>query len=362
MVIETNSTDDSASVSTNPVDEIANMFEGVGEPEKDDTEDDANAIDSGDADEVEGQSDESTDDVDEANAEAEGDVENKDEGDDTWSSVLGVDEEKLAFDEDGNISGINVKVDGEVSTENLGDVIAGYQNNKHNTQKSQVLAKEISEFNEVKVQVVQEYKSKLDQAGNLNQLLEKRLVSDYDSIDWEKLRTEDAGKYAALRQDFSEKAQEIESVKTAIDTEKQEEQQKILEENQTKQQVYLGEQKAKMIESNPTWSDDKVRVKEMGTIATFLNDNYGFSANDLKHVQDARLIELVKDAMKFKTGSKVADKKIGKPVPKFQKSTSKSKKKDGKLEILTKRAKGATGANKRHAQSDAITALLIGEN
>jgi hypothetical protein len=68
----------------------------------------------------------------------------------SWSGVLGVDDDKVVLDEEGNLVGLNVKVDGEVSTVKVADLIAGYQTTQDYTRKTQALSAERKEFEQVR--------------------------------------------------------------------------------------------------------------------------------------------------------------------------------------------------------------------
>jgi hypothetical protein len=78
-------------------------------------------------------------------------------------------------------------------------------------------------------------------------------------------------------------------------------------------------------------------------------------------INDARIIEVLKDAMKFRTGVKEADKKLVQQTPKFQKQSSARKNNVTHLDRLIKRAETSTGTAKRGAQTDAIAQLLLDE-
>ena len=278
----------------------------------------------------------------------------------TWESVLGLDESQISFDEEGNLSGINVKVNGEASTVKIPDLIMGYQTNKANTLKAQGLAEERKAFDAQAGQVAQEYKSKLDNVEAMTNFLESQLVSEFNGIDWDRLRVENPAEYAAAKQDYAAKANQLQQAQQAIKGEKettlQAESAKMYE-GRTR---HMQEQRTKMLDSNPTWNNAEVFNKDMSSMKSFLVDQYGFADTDFASVDDARMIELVKDAKRFREGVKFAQKKIAKPVPKFHKSVGKSRKAPSKLDNLTKRAKNATGSEKRDAQADAIAQLLTG--
>jgi hypothetical protein len=76
---------------------------------------------------------------------------------------------------------------------------------------------------------------------------------------------------------------------------------------------------AKVVADNPTWADESVRRGDLANIRSFLSDSYGFSTDDMLQVTDYRLINIIKDAQKFRDGSKKVEEKKQKLVPKFKK-------------------------------------------
>lgn len=295
----------------------------------------------------------------ESESEEETTLEDVADEDTTWGGALGVPEEALAFDEAGNIAGVNVKVNGKSSTVSMSDLIKDYQGDKSFTEKSQYLSAEKKKFDE-QIQVVeQEYASKLENVETITNYLSNKLVSEFEGLNWDQLRVENPAEYAAARQDYAARAQELKQAQDAVAQEKEQATTAKTQEFQQKQQVYMKEQFEKMVEANPTWADEAVLAKDMSELRTFGKSQYGFSDQDFSHVTDARLIELLKDAKAYRTGVKVATEKLKRPVPKFQKSKGKAaSKKVSKLDKLTKAAQKATGTNKRDLQTEAIAELL----
>lgn len=281
--------------------------------------------------------------------------------DDTWESVLGVKEGDLSFDEAGDINGVNVKVNGESSTISMSDLIAGFQNNKVNTTKSQLHAETVKEFEVQKGQVEQIYASKLEAVDALSKHFEKQLISEFDNVDWDDLRANNPAEYAAMRSDYSAKANELSSIQEAIKTDRESAGKETYEANQKMTEASMKENYEAMIINNPEWADEKVRNEAKAEFKTFVADTYGFKDGEFESVFDSRLIELIKDAKKFHEGTAVAAKKRVNPVPKFQKSRGQgSKPKTSKLEKLTAASKKATGSAKRDLQQSAVAELLIG--
>jgi len=121
---------------------------------------------------------------------------------------------------------------------------------------------------------------------------------------------------------------------------------------------YIKGEAEKIITKNPSWAKPEVFKKAITEMTDFVNEAYGFSAQEFANVQDARVLEIVKDAMKYRSSIKSAKTKLEVTVPKFQKSSGKTVKTLSKLDRLTKQAKEAKGYSKRAAETDAVAELL----
>lgn len=283
------------------------------------------------------------------------------EGDPTWESTLGVPEASMSFDEAGNIVGFKTKVNGEEQVIPTADLIAGFQNAKHTTQQNQAHAETVKEFDKQKEQVQQTYLSKLESVDALSKHFEKQLISDYEGVDWVQLRQDNPAEYAAMRQDYAVKAGELSNIQDAINTDKEASKKELDEGNLVKRRAYMKGQYDTMLVNNPSWSDEKVMTAARDGFKTFVQDTYGFGDGEWNMVNDARLIELIKDAKKYHDGASVAAKKTLKPVPKFQQSRGKGvKPKVTKLQKLTAASKAASGGEKRDLQASAVAELLLG--
>jgi hypothetical protein len=343
----TTSTEALANVQT--LDDIAGLLSGedlVDKPEEEDIETDI--TDESDVTEPA----EETDATEEDNSQEEDSV--------TWGSALGLDDKQVVVGEDGNLKAVRVKVDGKESEVALPDLVAGYQTAKYNTQKSQALSEEMKNFEQVKTVTVAQYTQKIEQLQKVNEHLYNEFMGEYNSIDWPRLRVENPAEYAAAIQDFRSREEKIKGLYSTLEQEKTAEQEKIAKENSDKLKDFVNQQVEKVLENNPGWRDEKVRKQELESMMNFVGEAYGFNREEFLSVQDPRLIELVKDAMKLRKGVEEGKKKLEKPLPKFQQSTGKKVKQTTKLDVLTKRAKEASGANKRTAQVDAIAELLSG--
>lgn len=276
----------------------------------------------------------------------------------TWSKVLGVDDKHVVLDDNGDFAAIKVKVDGKESEVKLPDLIAGYQTAKYNTQKSQALSEEVKQFTSLKDSVVQAYTSKLESVNKLTQYLEQSILRDFSGIDWDRLRAENPGEYAAAVQDLNIRKAELQKVYTTVEQEKQSELQALTAAQQAQIQQRLNSEIEKALEKNPTWSDPTVFKKDVEEMQSFVGEAYGFTPAEFETIHDHRLLELVKDAMRYKKNMQIAAEKLQKPVPKFQSPQTRKAKPVSKLDLLTKQAKAANGYRKTELQTDAIAQLL----
>ena len=280
----------------------------------------------------------------------------------TWAKALGVDESNVVLDDEGNFSGVVVKIDGKINTVPLKDLIAGYQTNKSNTNKSQALAVERSKLEQDKNAIVQGYTKKLQDVTALTSYLEKAILKDYEGVDFNALRFSNPGEYAAMVQDYQIRTAEIEKIKQAVGEVQQQENVQMSEQQNQMVAAYVQQQVQKVVENNPKWAEPKVLKKALTDMQSFIEEAYGFSSNEFAEIKDARIIEVLKDAMNFRRGSEIAKTKIVKNVPKFIKPTSRTAKPTSKLESLVKKAKQTSGADSLKAQRDAVAELLYGQN
>jgi hypothetical protein len=276
----------------------------------------------------------------------------------TWAKVLGIDENKIVLDDNGDFSGFKVKVDGKLEIVPVDALLSGYQNNKSNTNKSRAIAEERKQIEEHKLSILTEYGKKLKDAEALTQYLETSMLEEFQNVDWNNLRYQNPGEYSAMVQDYNLKTARIEQIKNAIGTVVTEENQKINSDIGQKSQEFVKAQVEKAIDNNPEWKDEKVFKKALINMQNFVSESYGFTAQEFAEVKDARILELIKDAQKYRMGKTVAEKKVEKKVPKYQKPIGTTTKSLTKLERLVKAAKTTTGHSQLEAQKDAVAELM----
>ena len=241
------------------------------------------------------------------------------DGDVTLASMLGLGDDQLEYDDQNNVV-FNAIIDGESHKVPVSDLVKSYQLQGHVNNKSIALENDRKEFHATRDQAYGELTTRLQGLNQLIQLNEQTLLAEYNGIDWDSLRMTEPGEWAALQQQFNQRALQIQQVKDLAGQESQ----RLTQEQQQQQQKSLQDRAAgelqKMMADNPTWSDQTVMAKDIGEVGAFLRNQYGFTDQEIADNIDHRLMRMFKDAMAFHAGTKaITDKKIPANMPKFVK-------------------------------------------
>jgi hypothetical protein len=260
------------------------------------------------------------DDSDSEEAEGSEDEDNDEVTDEDLSlaAYLGIEEDRLVVDDDGQVT-FNAIIDGETKAVPLKELASSYQMQGHVNNKSMALEGERKEFEGKRQEVFTELQTRIEGITQIGQVLEQELVGEYNSIDWNRLRTEDPTQWTVLRQEYAEKAQKVSQAQELIQQETQRIAGQASEEQEKSMSNYLTHQRNEMILKNPDWADKEKRLTALGEMKTFMADTYGYAPDDMDNVMDHRLIEVIKDAKAYRSGKKAAVEKKVKKVPKFQK-------------------------------------------
>ena len=277
------------------------------------------------------------------------------------ASELGLDADKLTLSEDGEIL-INLKVNGKTEQIDLKEAISGTQFHKANDEKARVLAEERKSFESERMQVAQAYTAQLQQIRGLGEMLQNKLMQDFQGIDWDRLRVTDPGEWTAKQREFEIRNQELQQAGQMLG-----EQMKAQNDQQSQQEAQeraavLQSEREKMIENNPSWRDEEKMKGDLTKIVEYAKSN-GFDDDELSDVIHSRHVEVLRKAYLYDQGKTVASKKV-KQAPSMQRASNGrfvKGGKNGKVNKLIERAQNAKGANKRDAQADAVAALLMGE-
>jgi hypothetical protein len=276
------------------------------------------------------------------------------------ASELGLDADKLTLSEDGEIL-VNLKVNGKDQQIDLKEAISQTQFSKANDEKARTLAEERKTFESEKAHVAEAYQQQLQQIRGLGEMLQQKLMQDFQGVDWDRLRVTDPGEWTAKQREFEIRNQELQQAGQMLGQQMRVEQEQQSQQEAQQRAEILQSEREQMIEHNPSWRDEERMKGDLTKIVEYAKSS-GFDDEELQDVIYSRHVEVLKKAMLYDQGKTVADKKV-KQAPKMQRASNGRfvKQKGGKVQKLIERAQNAKGANKRDAQADAVTALLMGE-
>lgn len=272
------------------------------------------------------------------------------------AEYLGIPDDRLVVGEDGSLM-YNAIVDGEEKPVALTDLTKSYQLQGHVNNKSMALEAERKEFKEQQASIAAQLKERVEGMDTMTNFLETELMSEFNGINWDQLRMEAPSEWAALRQEYAEKAQKVMELKNISTQEKQRLMQEQQATNQAAMQEHLRVERERMIQANPTWVDTEVLASDMNVLKDFVKSTYGFNDEDTKLVTDHRLIGLIQDAHKFRAGTVSAESKKAKIVPKFQKSGASRKQQSHLVKARGIKAKRAA-VKSSNGSIDSVAKLL----
>ena len=334
--------------------DIRKEEEAVHRPNDDDLVDDSEEVSEG----IEAQE---SDDVDYDETDDSNELEtDDDDGLAALAAELGLDADKLILSEDGDIQ-IQLKVNGKNEVVDLKEAISQTQFSKANDEKARNIAEERKAFESERAQVAEAYQQQLQQIRGLGEMLQNKLMQDFQGVDWDRLRVTDPGEWTAKQREFELRNQELQQAGQMLGQQMRVEQEQQSQQEAQQRAEILNSEREQMIEHNPSWRDEEKMKGDLTKIVEYAKSS-GFDDEELQDVIYSRHVEVLKKAMLYDQGKTVADKKV-KQAPKMQRASNGRfvKQKGGKVQKLIERAQNAKGANKRDAQADAVTALLMGE-
>ena len=270
---------------------------------------------------------------------------------------LGVDSDKLGIDADGNIV-VRVKVNGENKEVSLTEAIQGTQYRAANDQKAQELSERKKSF-DAELQVAAErITERLQQIQGVGQILEQKLLAEYNNTDWQALRATDPAEFVARQHEFQQRQQEMHQAGQVIGQQMRQQQEQAEQAWQQERAQILQSEREAMIESVPEWRDESVMKQELGQLVEY-GRSLGFNDDDLSNVIHNNELQVLRKAYLYDQGQTVASKKV-KKTPKMQRASNGrfTSKKGSKVDKLVERAKNARGGERREAEAEAVLAIL----
>ena len=227
-----------------------------------------------------------------------------------------------------------IKVDGEEYEVGIDELKSGYQRQADYTRKSQALAEQRKETEQIQSERQQLEQERQMYANGLQMLREQQTakLQDFDNVEWETLKQEDPYAYMIKKDEYRDAQERVNNVA-------QQQQQVQNEQMQQAQQAkthFIRQEYTRLVEALPEWENKDSTIKE--DVRKYAAE-VGFLPDEINQLADHRSVLVIKKAMEFdKLTKKVSPKrKAVKTVPKVQKAGRGTSKEDTATENLNKK-------------------------
>ena len=227
-----------------------------------------------------------------------------------------------------------IKVDGEELEVGIEELKNGYQRQADYTRKSQALAEQRKETEQIQSERMQLEQERQMYANGLQMLQEQQSakLQEFDKVDWDTLKTEDPYQYMLQKDEYRDAQERANNVAQQQVLRQQEQQQTA----QKTRAHFVQQEYARLVDALPEWNDKESTIKK--DIQEYAS-SVGFRPEEISQLADHRSVLIIKKAMEFdKLTKKVAPKKKAvKKVPKVQKAGRGNSKEDAATEDLKKK-------------------------
>lgn len=209
------------------------------------------------------------------------------------AEYLGATEDQFSISEDGDLL-VNTKIDGEVGQAKFSELLKSYQLEGHLNKQSTELAESQKALQTKLDEADGQLAQKVQQLEDLSQLAYNQLLSDFNKVNWDELRSDDPAEWSAKQTDYQNRQSEIANLY-------QKAQDSRGELAATKTEAGKGdiaEQTTKLIEAFPTWKDPEVNQREWKAIGDYAVSQ-GMALSSYSSNTDHSLIVMLDKAMKF---------------------------------------------------------------
>ena len=230
-----------------------------------------------------------------------------------------------------------IKVDGKEYEVGIDELKDGYQRQADYTRKSQALAEQRKETENIQSERMQLEQERQMYANGLQMLQEQQTakLQDFDKVEWETLKQEDPYAYMIKKDEYRDAQERVGNLQAEQRLVQQEQSQQM----QQARAHFVQQEYARLVSALPEWNDkDSTIKKDIQEYAT----SVGFRPEEINQLADHRSVLIIKKAMEFdKLTKKVAPKKKAvKKVPKVQKAgRGTSKEETAAEELKSKRAR-----------------------
>ena len=248
-----------------------------------------------------------------------------------------------------------VKVDGKELEVGIDELKNGYQRQADYTRKSQALAEQRKETEQIQSERMQLEQERQMYANGLQMLQEQQSakLKPFESVDWEALKAEDPYQYMIKKDEYRDAQERVTNIQQQQNLVQQEQAQQV----QQARAHFVQQEYSKLVEALPEWNDKESTVKK--DVQEYAK-SVGFLPEEINQLADHRSVLIIKKAMEYdKLTTKVAPKKKAvKKVPKVQKSGRGNSKEDVAAEAIKKKRARLQKSGKQHDAASVFYDML----
>lgn len=205
--------------------------------------------------------------------------------------------ERLGMEYDQLLDSIaaDTKIDGEEGRVPLSKLLKSYQLEGHLNRKSMELTEAKKAFEQEAQTRKQQFDEGLEQLRQSLTLGNQLLQGEYAQIDWASLEKSDPVQYLSLRTKFEDRQRQLLQGFQFLQQEdgKQKEQQAV------EFDKYREDQRKKLSNAIPEWTDSKLKEKEKSLMKEYLKHRE-YSDEEAGNIFDHRLVLVVRDAARYR--------------------------------------------------------------
>lgn len=235
----------------------------------------------------------------------------EDEGVDvsTLANWLGVEPDSLILDDSG--VKLRTKVDGQTGEANLAQLLKAYQLESTANKRLEEIAQKRKAF-EAETEARQKaYTEKLTLADGVISTVEAKLLKDFERVNWDELRAENETAYWNKRQEFRERQEEVQGMRSTLNQQIADFQNQQLKAMKERYNDMRSKELNALLDKLPDWRDQEKAKNDQLAVRNMLKE-FGYQdgeidgqtdqSGNILHpgIIDHRFILLARDALAYR--------------------------------------------------------------
>ena len=239
----------------------------------------------------------------------------------------------------------------------LSEAKDGYQN----AQRAERAAREAQELRETleaeKQRLADEFERQQHEAASYLNAAERQLMADFERINWDELQANDPARWAAQRQAFAERKQELAGIRQNAAQGYDQRKAQMAEAHQQELGQLVEREQNAMLAAIPEWRNEEVRNAEQAKVREYLFDTIGYLGDEIDQTYDHRAVVMARKAMLFDESQKQAS-AATKKVVKIGKNVLKPGAKQSKAETKQNQESAMRARLRKSGHVDDAAALI----